>query len=119
MCVDVSAGLRLGLYNPTKSLISSLQQHSKASSSSSSSSSNSSSVQLPPVQGSSTMGGSSSSSSSSSNPAGVSVKVLAGIASGAVAAALLSPTELVKVRQWCCKAVKKILLAILLLALDG
>lgn len=72
-------GLRLGLYTPIKNVISSMQQQQVSS------------------QHSRIIPGSSQ-PNSSSGQAGVSAKVLAGTASGALAAALLSPTELVKVR---------------------
>lgn len=88
------AGLRLGLYTPIKNTMAKVQQQAHPSISSSTSINSSS------IDSSASVG--SSSSSSSSNQTGVPVKVLAGTASGALAAALLSPTELVKVRAYIC-----------------
>ena len=80
-------GLRLGLYNPIKEALAAHQQQAAGSIHSSSSSSKSSSIHS----------SNSSSSSSSSRSSAVSNKLLAGTASGSLAAALLSPTELIKV----------------------
>ncbi|WIA37876.1 hypothetical protein OEZ86_014723 [Tetradesmus obliquus] len=81
-------GLRLGLYNPIKEALAAHQQQAAVSIHSSSSSSQPSSIHS----------SNSSSSSSSSPSSAVSNKLLAGVASGSLAAALLSPTELIKVR---------------------
>lgn len=85
-------GLRLGLYSPMKNLISSMQLQQQVSRDSRS---------IPGSLQPSSNSQDSTGSSSSSSQAGVSAKVLAGTASGALAAALLSPTELVKVSSRC------------------
>eukprot|EP00879_Flechtneria_rotunda_P016732 GHRR01017512.1.p1 GENE.GHRR01017512.1~~GHRR01017512.1.p1 ORF type:complete len:303 (+),score=96.72 GHRR01017512.1:227-1135(+) len=98
----VYGGLRLGLYNPIKATLQNLDssctgmgQHSSHVNTNYEASSSSS---RPETSSSSSSSTSSSSSGAGAKATDVSRKLMAGVISGSSAAALLSPTELVKVR---------------------